>query len=91
MLNSAENCIDGNLQTKPLCETNRESYPFLVLEYDHPVRVTGLTIYNRADCCGERMSSLHAIVTDEYPEVGKIAQGNTASFVFLVGNKLYEL
>ena len=83
---SGEKCIDGNLEANSkddICSTEEyHSYPFLVLEYGRPVRVTGLTLYNRGDCCGERTSSLHAIVTDEYPEDGEKAEGIIAISFF---------
>ena len=72
-----EKCIDG-IQTggiNNICHTNTERYPFLVLEYDNPVKVSEVTVYNRDDCCGDRLKNLHVIVTDQYPEVGKMAEG----------------
>ena len=79
-----ENCIDG-IETGAICGTNKERYPFLVLEFDHPVAVTAVTIYNRDDCCGERTADLHVIVTDKYPEVGKMADGK---YVYLTDHIL---
>ena len=72
-----EKCIDGietGGQTN-LCHTKKERYPFLVLEYDNPVKVSEVKIYNRDDCCGDRLKNLHVFVTDQYPEVGTMAEG----------------
>ena len=45
------------------------------MEYDQPVSVTGVKIYNRRDCCGDRTANLAVIVTDKYPEKGEKAEG----------------
>ena len=58
-----------------MCHTKQERNPFLVVEYDNPVKVSEVKIYNRADCCGERLKNLHVIVTDQYPKVGEMAKG----------------
>ena len=63
-----------------ICHTNTERYPFLVLEYDNPVKVSEVIVYNRDDCCGDRLKNLHVIVTDQYPEVGKMAEGMVDQF-----------
>ena len=81
-----EKCNDGITtggQTN-LCHTKIENYPFLVLLYDHPVKVFEVIVYNRDDCCGDRLKNLHVIVTDQYPEVGKMAEGmSDLSIVFV--------
>ena len=72
-----EKCIDG-IETggqTSLCHTNKEDYPFLVLEYDDPVEVSEVIVYNRDDGWGDRLKNLTVIVTDQYPEVGKPAEG----------------
>ena len=66
-----------------MCHTKKERYPFLVLEYDNPVEVSEVKIYNRDDCCGERLKNVHVIVTDQYPEVGRMAEG-MSDHIFLV-------
>ena len=68
-------CIDDDITN--FCHTNRERYPFLVVEFDQPVTVSGVVIHNRRNCnsCAGRTSNLHVIVTDEYPEVGTVATG----------------
>ena len=79
-----ENCIDG-IETGAICGTNKERYPFLVLEFDHPVNVTAVTIYNRDNCCWKRTADLRVIVTDKYPGVGKMADGK---YVYLTDHIL---
>ena len=84
-------CIDGNFEhgsgvgwlKKNLCSTKKERNPFLVLEFDHPVDVSEVVIYNRPDCCDRRTSKLHVIVTNEYPQVGKMAEGNDESWIVI--------
>ena len=72
---TGEKCIDG-IETFPsLCHTKEERYPFLVLEYDPPVKVSVVKIYNRDNCCGDLLKNLHVIVTNQYPQVGKMAAG----------------
>ena len=67
-----------------MCHTKQERNPFLVVEYDNPVKVSEVTVYNRDDCCGDRLKNLHVIVTDKYPEVGKMAEGmSDLSIVFV--------
>ena len=70
-------CFDGKETggEHEVCPTKEERYPFLVLEYDNPVKVSEVVVYNRDDCCGDRLKNLHVIVTDQYPEVGKMAEG----------------
>ena len=75
-------CIDGLDGQTSLCHTKKERYPFLVVEYDNPVKVSEVRIYNRDDCCGDRLKNLHVIVTDQYPEVGKMAEGMNVSIGF---------
>ena len=82
-------CIDGinNHSHTNLCHSRAEHYPFLVLEYDNPVNVSEVKIYNRDDCCGDRLKNLHVIVTDQYPEVGKMAEG---MYVFTVWHLMWQ-
>ena len=76
----AAKCIDGKSEgdsSWDLCVTDREPYPFLVLEYEHPVEVSWVIIYSRRDILGvpQDTSEMSVIVTDEYPTKGKKAKG----------------
>ena len=79
-------CFDGKETggRLELCHTNQERYPFLVLEYLQPVNVSEVKIYNNDYCCGDRLTNLQVIVTDQYPEVGKIAEGMSDLSIVLV-------
>ena len=75
--NNGRECIDGDESS--WCIRPLEDYPFLVLEYDNPVTVSEVTVYNK-----NRLKNLHVIVTDQYPEVGKMAEGmSDLSIVFV--------
>ena len=79
------NCINGILDSTDgsesgPCHTDDENYPFLVVEYDQPVSVTGVKIYNRKGDYGKRTEKLHVIVTDVYPQKGEKAEGMNHSF-----------
>ena len=90
---AGEKCIDGiETGTTSLCVTNSERYPYLVLEYDHPVNVSEVRIYNRDDCCGYRLANLHVIVTDQYPKVGEMAKGipDHGTLAWVYTNKLLQ-
>ena len=42
-------------------------HPFIALEYEDPMDVYKVIIYNRGDCCGDRLSNVRVVVTDELP------------------------
>jgi hypothetical protein len=71
---SASNCINGdtsgNELTTNMCHTKSENAPWLALEFDLPVDVKSVTIYNRKDCCGGRFSNAEVRVTDTLPTDG---------------------
>ena len=67
---SGSKCIDGSTDDETyekICSTKHEKYPFLALEYEDPIEVYKVIIYNRGDCCGHRLANVRVIVTDKHP------------------------
>ena len=56
-------CIDGNLNT--FCHTLTEDHPWLSVQLPAPSTVQQILIYNRLDCCWDRLSPLQLWVSHE--------------------------
>ena len=73
----AAKCIDGDKTTKTvdnLCHSNRdanERAPWLALDFGaSDTSVERVDIFNRADCCGERLKNVEVRVANELPTDG---------------------
>ena len=58
-------CLDNSVVT--FCRSTEERFPFLVLEYDHRVRVEEVVITNTEGADAAKTRNLRVIVTDTYP------------------------
>ena len=79
--NSAAKCIDGSSggdSSTDVCHSKREKYPFFILEYDPPAKVSQVLIYNRRDAGGalrQDTENMVVIVADTEPLPGHKAEG----------------
>jgi len=71
---SADRAIDGNLEqdfTAGSCShTRAESHPYWAVDLGEASAISRVEVYNRADCCGERMAGLTVVISDERLSAG---------------------
>ena len=56
------------------------SFPWLALFFGSTVRVDKVEIWNRRDCCGDRLRNFEVRVTDSLPSSGTLSL-NTDDFL----------
>ena len=63
---SADMCINYNGQ----CQTNKETAPWLAVDYGIKVKVSRVILINRVDCCGDRTRNVTIQVSSTPPVSG---------------------
>ena len=66
---SADVCTNGN-DNGPRCQTNRETAPWLALDYGSEVKVSRVVLINRVDCCGVQTRNVNIRVSSTPPVSG---------------------
>jgi len=71
----AARCIDGDHNTA-CAVANKGPNPFLVLEYNNPVKIRRVKVINRKDCCEARTKNMYVTVSNNNPVIGQLADHN---------------
>ncbi|XP_071096402.1 CD209 antigen-like protein 2 [Haliotis cracherodii] len=67
---------DGDWESESCFATNiQDSAPWWMVDLEQVITVDNVVIYNRADCCGERLQMLTVTVYTENPDVVSDAEG----------------
>ena len=80
-------CIDGDKKTRTqegICHSKRnekERAPWLALDFgDSATSVERVDIFNRADCCGDRLRNVEVRVANDLPTYGNVMFSSGALF-----------
>ena len=55
---------DGNWSSNSVAHTQNEEEPWIQVDIGFIDMITHITLYNRTDCCGDRLDNYHVFVSE---------------------------